>query len=258
MLHAKSSHSALCFAYLLKEMIAAAGTRVRIGLTGSSMITFLNFVRVMRPNSFQMFTSNKYVLLGHALTPHWATRIADDLKNAIIVPNPSPLSSSELTSEMVLEAIRHESNKLNLRPAIIQQLVSKFHERKSSPDSISAKVSKSMKEIISKMDTETTFDFIRALESLKNCREFLKTFRLLALGKTTSSQLVERLTLDEAKFLALQCGLDDLEDVAFPELLPPYAYLCRQLVVPNEGNVALNSALFVGYRAEKLSPFSNT
>ena len=253
MLRAKSNEDALGFAYLLKEMIAFAGTRVRIGLSGSSMITFLSFIRVMQPNGFQMFTSSKYVLLGHALTPQWSTRIADDLTSAIM-PHPSSLSSPDLTSDMVLDSIRREKNKLNLRPAIIQQLISKFHLRRSLMESIETKLSMAMVEIVMKMDRETTFDFIHALESLSYSRKFLQTFRLLALGETSGSELKKQLTSDEAMLLALQCGLNDLNDVAFPALLPPYAYLCSELLVPNDGDIALNTALFVGRRAKILAP----
>jgi hypothetical protein len=254
MLRAKSSEAALGFAYLLKEMIAAAGTRVRIGLSGSSMITFLSVVRVMKPNGFQMFTSNKYVLLGHALTPRWATRIADDLKSAIIEHRPSSLSSLNLTSDMVLDSIRLEKNKLNLRPAIIQQLISKFYSQKSSSESIETKLSKAMEDIVMKMDEETIFDFIHALESLSYSRKFLQTLRLLALGETSGSELMKRMSSADARLLALQCGLNDLDDVAIPVLLPPYAHLCMELLVPNDGNIAVNSALFAGYRAKILAP----
>lgn len=79
------------------------------------------------------------------------------------------------------------------------------------------------------MDQEATADLLLALHSLCNNRSFLQKLRLLADGQTLGSTLFN--DLSEAKFAAL----DSLDDATHPQLLPPYALMCKEIILLETG-----------------------
>ena len=226
-MNANSDKEGLAFAYLLKDMITAARTDVRICFSGTSMVSFLNTLRKLKPNGYQLFTNNQYVLLGHEVSPMWGTHIADGIKGALVRTDlSSPLSSSSLTTELILKTIQNERDLLNVRPAIIHQLLSKFKNRSPTmpAEDVDTKLSKCMGEIIMKMEEESTPDFMLALESLQHNPKFLKTLFLLAKGDTLVTDLFTKANSNDEKFAALLCGLNDFPRDSRPKLLPPYAH----------------------------------
>jgi hypothetical protein len=161
-----------------------------------------------------------------------------------------------LTSELILKTIQFESDKLNLRPAIIKQFLSNLNTQSKSVIPVGilgTKLSEALDEIISKMDQESTVDFMLALESLQNQRSFLKTLRVLAEGTTRGSELFDEAHKNDAILAALLCGQKRLHRHLFSQLLPPYAYLCKELITSENGNIALNLSKFRQFRSVTLS-----
>lgn len=221
------------------------------------MVSYLNSVRKTLPNGFHLFTSSQYVLLGHELSAQWATRIADEIKGAMVRSRPSSsLSSPGLTTEAVLRTIQSERNMLNVRPAIIHQLLWNFQGLVSiAPvDFLDAKLSASCAAIVMKMRMESASDFMRALESLQRNHDFLKILLLLAEGETLVSALCTETYLSFEKFAALLCGLNYFLPGSRPKLLPPYAHLCKELIQCKNGMFTLNLSKFLTLRLEVLSP----
>ena len=244
MLHAASEELVDSFANFLKRIVFVAETRARIGFSGSSMITFLQSVRSIRPNCFHLFTQSKYVLLGDELSRPWATRIAHDLKRAMIDLRPSPsLSSDAFTTDRLLRAIEQEKAKLNLRPAIIHQLIWNFKSQNESNvprEVVGAKLSQALRAITTKMDDESVPDFMLALGALKNDRSFLKSLRQLAEGTTRGLDLFKDGPGSDSTFAALLCGQDEFLSDLVSRLLPPYAHLCKQFILPETGDIVLD------------------
>ncbi len=257
MLHAASDELVSGFANFLKRIVFEAETCARIGFSGSSMITFLNSVRLVRPNGFHFFTQSKYVLLGRELSPQWATRIACDIKRAMVGKQPSsPLSSPALTTELLLRSIRGEKNKLSVRPAIIQQLLFNFdrqHLSVVSVEDVEAKLSQSLRTVTLKMGDETVPDFMLALCALRNDRSFLKSLRLLAAGNACGSDLFNNGPPNEANFAALLCGEDEFRPDIVSRLGPPYAHLCMQFILPETGDIALDLSQYRKLRTKSMS-----
>jgi hypothetical protein len=245
MLRAATDDDAVNFMHLLWDIIltAQSRTRSRVALACSSFATFLDVMRTPRSRCINIFYDNMYVHLGQEVSPQWAVRMSDDMKRAMVAQCPSsPLSSPYLTSALVVATIQQERNKLNLRPAIIQQLLSNFDARQASNGSfedVSASLSKALAAIARQVDEEFTLDLMLALAS--NDRSFFQTLRLLADGITDASKcFIDDYTTKE-KFLALLCGQNHgyFLPSTFSTLLPPYAHLCKELILPC-GSVALD------------------
>jgi hypothetical protein len=227
--------------YLLKAMVSSAETHTRIVLTGSSMLTFLQLLRKISPNGYQMFDTAKFVLLAQpAPSDAWALRMVQDIKRARIDASSqinAALSSalSKVDDVDVLNIIRQHPDWINIRPAIIDQLLT--FSQNSLDDG--------MKVVIQKMRMETGRDFQLATHSLRDDYYILKPMRQLAVGTVKASQLLPTRPM-EAKFLAYLCGLNEFkpdDENQVVRLVPPYAALCEKRIT-EQGIVRANDDEF--------------
>ena len=205
------------FALILKLVIGNLGTHARFVMTGSSMVSFLNTVRNVPANGYHLFTSCEFVELGQAApSERWEHTMTTSLiavsKN-LLKPTPAEL----------LVSIKKQPEYLNVRPAIIRQILLQLQYK---PKEAEQSLSKATQAAVDKMRIESKPDLIRALKELRTQPSFLGNLVLLSRGTHRASKLFEGVDSLLTRFAAHLCGVESFEPNQRYQLLAPYAHLC--------------------------------
>ena len=234
---------------LYKALVGSLSNIGCCAFTGSSMITFLNSVRDLRPNGFEMLNCAKYVLLGHnAPSQQWELRIATSLIDSMQQDERSIWSTifgPDLTPELVLATLRSKPELFTVRAALIHQLL-KHLDDSTSEVGIHSRLANSLRSIEIKLDAESRHDFLLSLHALRDQHLFLEIMRKLSDGTLANGAEAAKLFpanpagLKLSKFAALLCGLPDWDGAVRPTLLPPYAHYCRDFISEEGGIFVVN------------------
>jgi hypothetical protein len=125
-------------AYFYKALVGMLSDIGCCAFTGSSMVTFLNSVRDLRPNGFEMFNCAEYVLLGHrAPSKQWSKQIATSLIESMKKKQGSNwlhVFGPNLTPALVLSTLRSKPELFTVRPALIHQVLKHLDDSKSEEE----------------------------------------------------------------------------------------------------------------------------
>jgi hypothetical protein len=226
-------------AYMYKALVGTLSDIGCCAFTGSSMVTFLNSVRDLRPNGFQMFNTAEYVLLGHnAPSRQWERRIASSLIESMKEKQDSNwlnILGPDLTPELVLATLRSKPELFTVRAALIHQLLENLSGAASSLAPIGPRLVESLDSVQKKLWSESLSDFVIALHALRDCQPFLQNLCILSDGNVATGAEAAALFGspdydNQSKFAALLCGLPKWAGAVGPRLLPPYARICSQFI----------------------------
>jgi hypothetical protein len=216
------------------------------------MITFLNSVRDLTPNGFEMFHCAEYVLLGHnAPSKQWEQNIANSLIQSLNVKSAKwlKLVGPYLTPELVLEALLSKPELFTVRPALIYQILENLKVPKSTVGFESTRLDESLLLVDDKLKSESQKDFLFALQALRDQNQFLESMRKLSDGRVPNGVEAAELFVANAagrklsKFAAMLCGLPNWVEAVRPTLQPPYAQYCRDYITAEGGSFVVNVTL---------------
>jgi hypothetical protein len=210
---------AMNFALILKYVIGQLGKRARFVMTGSSIVSFLNTLRNVPTNGYHLYTSCRYARLGQAAPSEgWEQTMATSL----IAASTKPLKP---TSADMLSSIKSRPDFLNVRPAIIQQVLA---EQLSDLTEPAQSLSDAIQASVGKMCVESKPDLFRALKELRTQPPFLGILVHLSRGTDRASELFSGSKSDDMlpRLAALLCGVISFKPNQRYQLLPPYAHLC--------------------------------
>ena len=217
--------------------------------TGSSMVTFLNSVRDLKPNGFEMFNTAEYVLLGHnAPSTQWEQRIASSLIESMRSKSKKLLKvfGPDLTPELVLAALHSKPELFTIRPALIFHMLENLKVPKSTDEIVSTRLNESLRLVDDKLKAESEHDFLFALQALRDQHRFLESMRKLSVGAVADGVKAASLFAANpaghklSKFAAMLCGLPDWDTAARPTLQPPYAHYCADFITEEGGIFVVN------------------
>jgi hypothetical protein len=218
-LNSDTSKDAVHFAAILKYVIGKLGKRARFVMTGSSMVSFLNTVRNVPPQGYHMFTCCDYVELGlTAPSEGWEQTMATSLIAA-------STKSLQPTPVELLASIKSRPDYLNVRPAVIQQILA---ELQCNSKEAEQSLSKATQAVVDKVRTESEPDLVRTLKDLHSQSQFLGRLARLSRGTDRVIELLRETQFwnMEPRFAALLCGAESFVPNQRYQLLPPYAHLC--------------------------------
>ncbi len=226
MLHGEYPQSGR-FIGVLKKMISLCSPHMRIAITGSGMVTLLNYIRVWPTNGFRLFDAARIISLGATPPLEISTRMADQIVSAYRSIFFKESVRDSVTSEMILRLIDMYPDLLTRRPAVVAFICQLMGD--AGTGSIDNVMQIAAKAVASKIQDESEVDFACVLCSFADRLDTKLALRAFANGDAAAFALLKQDVLFH-KLLSPLC-----EPVS-QTFLPPYAYLCNKLI-DSDGNI---------------------
>ncbi len=213
------------FIGVLKELISLCSPFMRIAITGSGMITLLNYIRVWPTNGFRFLDAARIISLGETPSDEISARMADQIVTAYRSICFEESVRDSVTSELILQHIDTHSRFLTRRPAVVAFTCQLMGD--AGTGTIDEVIRLAAKAMASKIEIESEVDIACVLCTFADRLDIKLAFLAYANGNTAAfDYLKEARDCDELfpKLLLPLC------DPVSRQFLPPYAHLFNKLI----------------------------
>lgn len=229
MMNSEVASDVKLFMSSLKGLVGKCSSKARVAMPGSSMVNFLNQVRMFPPNGFEFLDAVRFVVLGATPSIAAATAMAACILDAYAKSRGwPPLVRALLTPHGLVASLDSSGGMLSRRPALVAHVAELMSDaQRRTPAEI---YDRAMTGVLHKLTRESQADFLTAMHHLDPI--FRKALWALAMGDATLLAPLQR--SDNAVTFAMSL-CEPASGSSCRVLMPPYGSLVKMCLGPKGG-----------------------